>query len=247
MTQEQKDKIEFLRAKYGIWLEKKSAFIVFLLVCVFVISAIVYLVHETTTSNDTRHISISMAFVDSLSIQKAYKAEEIDSLISVVRNYENKLNERYQYMLDRHEDDERFKTWGALIVGVIVSVCSFWGYKSLKDVKMQAEQRAIMSTNEYLDRNLETIVKEQLKTALRGDNLKTVIVANVMDALNSDDNNIINTRIKAVMEEGEYSRYMDELIKEKVDEIINGMMFAQLSDTRNPEHNNEQINCELEL
>lgn len=231
-------------------LECLSSIIVFVLVVGVIISSLYFMIFDISKSKEVRRITIHVETVDSLNLQKIYAAEGLDSLIAEVKRYEDRLGEKYQYLIEQKEDDDRFKTWGALIVGVIVSVCSFWGYRSLKDlrsdVKKQTEIDTEAKVNEYLNNNLDGLVRGLLTNTLRG-NVTDTIKAHVIETLNSDKETTISMRVKAVMESDKFDKQLNDLIKEKVIEVVEDMVLARQRELHGLEEepNREEENLTL--
>lgn len=211
-------------------LEYLSSVIVFVLVIGVIFSSLYFMLFDISRSKEVSRITIQVEAADSLNIQQTYSAEGIDSLLAEVKRYEDRLGEKYQYLIEQKEDDDRFKTWGALVVGVIVSVCSFWGYRSLKDlrsdVKKQTEVDTITIVNEFMNKKLDGLVRELLTNALRGEVTDT-IKTHVIETLNSDEEMTISTRVKAVMESDKFDKHLNELIKEKVNEVVEDMVLSR--------------------
>lgn len=210
-------------------MECMSSIIVFILVIGVILASLFFMIFDLSRADEVNHISIRVEAADSLHLQKVYDKEGIDSLICEVKRYEDHLSEKYQYLIEQREDDERFKTWGALIVGVIVSVCSFWGYRSLKDlradVKKQTEIDTVTKVNEYLNNQLNGLVREQLTNTLRSEVTDT-IKTHVMAALNSDEENTISTRVKSVIESEKFDKQLRDIVYEKVVEVVDDMILT---------------------
>ena len=206
-----------------------SSIIVFILVIGVIVASLCFMIFDLSRAEEVNHISIRVEAADSLRLQNVYDTEGIDSLICEVKRYEDRLSEKYQYLIEQREDDERFKTWGALIVGVIVSVCSFWGYRSLKDlradVKKQTEIDTVTKVNECLNNQLNGLVRVQLTNTLRGD-VTDIIKTHVMAALNSDEDNTISTRVKSVMESDKFDKQLRDIVYEKVVEVVDDMILT---------------------
>ena len=231
-------------------LECLSSIIVFILVIGVILSSLCFMVFDMSRSKEVSRITIQVEAADSINLQQIYTAKGIDSLIAEVKRYEDRLGEKYQYLIEQKEDDDRFKTWGALIVGVIVSVCSFWGYRSLKDlrsdVKKQTEVDTVTKVNEYLNNNLDGLVRRLLTNALRGDVTDT-IKTHVLETLNSDEETTISTRVKAVMESDKFDKQLSDLITEKVIEVVEDMVLARQRELHGLEEepNREEENLTL--
>lgn len=202
-----------------------ASWVIFILVILVIIGTIAYIVTDCIRAPKVQDIVIQVETTDS--IQKGtliYKSEGIDSLITVVKDYELKLDEKYQYLLENRQDEERFKTWGALIVGVIVSICGFWGYKSLKDLReditANTEKTAELSVKVYLDKKLQHKVNEELTHSLNSDIVK-IIKGQVFDTLNSSEDPIVKAKVAEKIESEEFEKKLNKIVKEKVEEIIN--------------------------
>ena len=107
--------------------DKMEAWIMFVLILVFIGCCGYYFYCSTTNMPSVKTVVVETAQVDSLGKDVAYSRQQMDSIINVVRDYELKLDGKYQYLLEKREDDDRFKTWGALLIGLFVSVLGFFG------------------------------------------------------------------------------------------------------------------------
>ena len=65
--------------------------------------------------------------------------EEADSLISVMKRQERMLEDKYQYALDQKMNEDRYFSIGTFVVGVVISVFGFFGFKSLKSIEEKAK------------------------------------------------------------------------------------------------------------
>ena len=200
--------------------DKMEAWIMFVLILAFIASCGYYFYCSTTKMPSVRKVIVETAPVDSLGIGAAYSREQLDSIIDVVKDYELKLDEKYQYLLEKREDDDRFKTWGALLIGLFVSVLGFFGYKSFKDIKnhseeiakteasniagsiatSQAEATATLKTNEYLEQHLDAKITEAM-TAHYNDEATNVLKRRILDELRPLIDEMIEARMRDAQEE----------------------------------------------
>ena len=90
--------------------------------------------------------------------------EEADSLISVMKRQERMLEDRYQYALDQKMNEDRYFSIGTFVVGVVISVFGFFGFKSLKSI----EEKAKEDSQRLATKISEDVTKEYLKQRLQG-------------------------------------------------------------------------------
>jgi hypothetical protein len=202
--------------------DKMEAWIMFVLILAFIACSGYYFYCSTTNMPSVKKVVVETAQVDSLRMESAYSREQVDSIIDVVRDYELKLDEKYQYLLDKREDDDRFKTWGALLIGLFVSVLGFFGYKSFKDIKnhseeiakteanniagrvatSQAEATATLKTNEYLEQHLDAKITEAMTAHYNGE-ATNVLKQRIVDELRPVIDEMIDARMRDAQEEPE--------------------------------------------
>ena len=195
--------------------DKMEAWIMFVLILGFIFCCVYYFCFSTSKMPSVSKVVVQVEQLDSLIGSEAYSKEEMDSLIAVVKNYELKLDEKYQYLLEKREDDDRFKTWGALLVGLFVSVLGFFGYKSFKDIKShceeiakleattkaneiatrQAETTAALKANEYLEGHIDEKINEAM-TAHYNDEATSVLKQRIIDELRPIISDEIGARIR---------------------------------------------------
>lgn len=90
--------------------------------------------------------------------------EEADSLISVMKGQERMLEDKYQYALDQKMNEDRYFSIGTFVVGVVISVFGFFGFKSLKSI----EEKAKEDSQRLATKISEDVTKEYLKQRLQG-------------------------------------------------------------------------------
>lgn len=90
--------------------------------------------------------------------------EEADSLISVMKRQERMLEDKYQYALDQKMNEDRYFSIGTFVVGVVISVFVFFGFKSLKSI----EEKAKEDSQRLATKISEDVTKEYLKQRLQG-------------------------------------------------------------------------------
>ncbi len=197
-----------------------EAWIMCVLILAYMACSGYYFYCSTTNMPSVRKVVVETVQVDSLGKEIAYSREQMDSIINVVRDYELKLDEKYQYLLEKREDDDRFKTWGALLIGLFVSVLGFFGYKSFKDIKnhceeiakaeaqniaesvsaRQAETTATLKTNDYLEQHLDAKINEAMTAHYNGEAIN-VLKQRIMDELRPVIEDMIESRLRDPQDE----------------------------------------------
>lgn len=116
--------------------------------------------------------------------------EEADSLISVMKRQERMLEDKYQYALDQKMNEDRYFSIGTFVVGVVISVFGFFGFKSLKSIEEKAKENSQRLatkisgdvTKEYLKQRLQglvTIESEKILKSSAAESLKKEILDSV--------------------------------------------------------------------
>ncbi len=206
------------------------SWLLFILVAGVIVCALVFFVTDLIREPKVRDIVIRVDVADSVYKEgkdnMVYGACQIDSLVNVVKEYELELDEKYQYLLENRQDDDRFKTWSALIVGIIVSLCGFWGYRSLRDLRedltKSTEKTTALTVDDYLSKNLQMKVNDALTNSLKS-KIVEIIKAHVFDTLNSSDDSIVKNKVAERMESDEFEKKLADVVKEKVEEVVDEM------------------------
>lgn len=211
---------------------KIASWIIFFLVIGVIGCTLTYMIGDLFRSPIVHDLVIRYEPCDSLHKaspnEMVCHAEKMDSLIHAVREHELALDEKYQYLVDSRQEEDRFKTWGALIVGVIVSICGFWGYKSLKDlrddIKENTEKTSELAVNSYLEKNLQNKVNESLNSSLRSD-IVDIIKTHVFNTLNSSEDPIVNSKVRDALESDSFERELKKKIHDEVVNVVEDMIL----------------------
>ena len=98
------------------------------------------------------------------SVLQVQSMAKIDSLMGMIVNHESELSEKYQYLIEKKDDENTFMSIGLMIVGVVISIAGFFGYSSMKSIKEESEHiaqnTAREESNEYLDKNIKNKICE---------------------------------------------------------------------------------------
>lgn len=142
---------------------------------------------RTCIKPEIQPIRIEITASDSLKRANYLSKEQADSLITIVKRHERELAERYQYALEQKMDQDQYLSFGTFLVGVVLSIFGFFGYKSIKSIEEKANkdaERAAKQTSEdvtksYLDEKLDgkvSIAAEKIFNSVGADTMKAKVV-----------------------------------------------------------------------
>lgn len=142
---------------------------------------------RTCLKPEVQPIRIEITTSDSLKMANYLSKEQADSLITIVKRHERELAERYQYALEQKMDQDQYLSFGTFLVGVVLSIFGFFGYKSIKSIEEKANkdaERAAKQTSEdvtksYLDEKLDgkvSIAAEKIFNSVGADTMKAKVV-----------------------------------------------------------------------
>lgn len=153
---------------------------------------------------------------DSLKAYNYMSREQADSLIEVVRSYDEQLTQKYQYLVEQKEQDSQVFYWGSLIVGIVIAVFGWFGFQSFTTIEDKAKSRAAKVADKVARRiawkETKSFLggegKNQIKTAAKDNLQKDAVEKTKMQVVN-ELNSIIDNRLKQFQS----SNKVDELEK----------------------------------
>lgn len=142
---------------------------------------------RTCFKPEVQPIRIEITASDSLKMANYLSKEQADSLITIVRRHERELAERYQYALEQKMNQDQYFSFGTFLVGVVLSIFGFFGYKSIKSIEEKANndaERAAKQTSEdvtksYLDEKLDgkvSIAAENIFKSIGAETMKSIVI-----------------------------------------------------------------------
>lgn len=142
---------------------------------------------RTCFKPEVQPIKIVITASDSLKRENYLSKEQADSLITIVKRHERELAERYQYALEQKMDQDQYFSFGTFLVGVVLSIFGFFGYKSIKSIEEKANkdaERAAKQTSEdvtksYLDEKLDgkvSIAAEKIFNSIGAETMKSIVI-----------------------------------------------------------------------
>lgn len=198
--------------------------ILFVFIVAFIVCGAFYFCASTLKDSLYKSYQITVSN-DSIS-GVVYSKSEIDSLVEVIRHHEDALSHKYQSYLHEKEKEDHAQTVIVFVVGAIVSICGFFGYKSFKDIKEQgkeiAKDIAEKQAKEEIDKQLPDLIRREVTNVYRSEALM-----------------ILEQKVKDSVTQ-ELQAYIDDSIKTKVGEYINSHLFTQSNGSEDNEEKTEQ-------
>ena len=110
-------------------------------------------------SNKVETVQRVIVVVDSTAQSKASAPslfKVVDSLNIAIQTYERSLDAKYKALIDKKEENDNLLSAASIIVGIIVSILGFFGFKSFQSIEEKAKRIAEENTNNYLKDNLKS-------------------------------------------------------------------------------------------
>lgn len=145
--------------------------------------------------------------------REMYSRSQVDSLIFILQDQERALSQKYQFILEERKKDDESKTLITFIVGAIISVCGFFGYKSFKDIKDHgekiAENKAVETAKNIIMAQLPSMMDNEMTKIYKGQSIEVIKLS-------------LSQELTATLE-----KYIDTTLAEKAEdmkkEIIEGI------------------------
>ncbi len=118
--------------------------------------------------NHTTHdVKIHVCSVDSLPKDIVLSAADAAAVIKELEKKEIELEDKYNYVLQQRENEFKWQSYMSYVVGIIVAIFGFFGYKSIRDLKEDVSKNvsdiAKKETRKYLDEKLSALVNEKVE------------------------------------------------------------------------------------
>lgn len=90
-------------------------------------------------------------------------SEVIDSLEQIIEQHERLIKYQYQDVLEQKREESNLYSIVTIVIGVIISVLGFFGFKSYQSIEEKAKEKAEEKTKEFLKEHLNSMLKEQIQ------------------------------------------------------------------------------------
>ena len=155
-------------SRKGCLYESLASWLLFICAVSLIVGAILGIRNIKHVDN-TYELKLTVV-VDSTGTISNSNKEFADSISAMIEVHNRMLADKYQYILNQESNTKDMLTMGSLILGVIVSVVGFFGYKSMKSieekVESQARQIAEDASQDVIKKKLN-IYKEELQDEIK--------------------------------------------------------------------------------
>lgn len=202
----------------------------FFILAVAMIISLVFFAKSCSNEPSPQTLSICVSYADSLKQKPIYSRDAVDSLVSAVRGYDLELDERYQYLLDKRSEDERYKNLVVFIMGVAASLFAFFGFRSLKDIRENSDEIAKNTAESTAKDTANKVASEKAESktvSYLSENLNSAIQEVLVSSYNDESLSVMKQQII-----GELSSTLDKKFDNLRSELANKEPSAGESPTR---------------
>lgn len=125
--------------------DRIASWILFVVIVGLVVSLCFVVVHTYSSKPDVRKVEICYVPADSSLISQGNKdarlilpKESLDSIIASIQAHEDQLEHKYQFVIDKRDEEDNYRNIFMLVFGIVVSVVGFFGYRSFNDIEERA-------------------------------------------------------------------------------------------------------------
>lgn len=182
---------ESLTEKWAVWI------IAICSVCLF-FGVTCFIVSKTVLMPKVTQLEIRV-LPDSLSNLENYSRADVDSLITMTKATLDSYRNHFETVTKQEEQEDSYKSLGVLLLGAIIGLFGFFGYRSFNDIRDKgrdmakevakgvaaqearttAQRVAVNTINEHLKAELPGIVKKHFD-----ENFKNEIIESVKQSVN---------------------------------------------------------------
>lgn len=192
-------------------IEKWAIWIIGICILLLLFGVGCFVVNKTVLTPKVARLEIRI-IPDSLSTEATYSKRGVDSLINVTKTTLESYEHHFQTETVQKEQEDNYKSFGALLLSVIVGLGGFFGFKSFKDIKDRGEQTAKEVASEkaselaekvaekaaekYLASKLPEVVQKQFEKSFKDttinsikESVKAELVPQILQALQEQQDN----------------------------------------------------------
>ena len=177
---------ESLTEKWAVWILAICTVCLFLGVSCFIASKTILM--PKVTQLEIRVLP------DSLSNLKNYSRAEVDSLITMTKATLDSYRHHFETVSKQKEEEDSYKSLGVMLLGAIIGLFGFFGYRSFNDIRDRgrelakeeakivaseearrtAKEVAVHTINEYFKAELPGIAKKQFNENFKNEIIESV-------------------------------------------------------------------------
>lgn len=200
--------------------DDKYAFIIIgLVVIVVIIESLGYFyctLHKTSSIQ-----KVNIVLTDSIipSDNTLYDKVAIDSLMHLVKNHEQLIVDKYQYLLEQKEEENLFYSIVTPCVALGLSLFGFFGFKSIKSIRVDAEEKAMEIANKVAEKSAQRVSRKSAEQYMK-DNLVSLIHDDMKRWIDNDFANLLKSDMENSIQEqfGTLERRLTDLIDKRMNE-----------------------------
>ena len=157
---------------------------------------------------------------DSSNMEVAYLKTGIDSLVNVVQEHDRLISEKYQHAIEERHSEDSAKSFVVIVIGVLISILGFFGYKSFKDVRESGEKISKDIAKEEakteVEKNLPDMIRQEFSREFDGQGLKI---------LEEKLYNSLKIELHKLIEDGQENQVKD--LTSRLRDIIKDELFCK--------------------
>jgi len=147
--------------------DKFASWILFIVILVLLGGLFVVVYRTYSYMPDVRRVEICYVPADSALVAQADKnarlimpKESLDSVISSIQIHEYQLEQKYQYIVEKRDEEDNYRNLFMLVFGIVISVVGFFGYRKFSDI----EEKALKVAADKADEVANSVAKSVAKT-----------------------------------------------------------------------------------
>ena len=162
-----------------------------------------------------------------------------DSVLNEMDKHEQRIADKYEYIIEQRSNIEDYLTWGGILLTVIASIFGFFGYKSLHDIQEKIVKQVEPSAEKAAEEKAASVCKNNYGAYETTANAKieawqTTAKAEI-DSYKSATLTSLQNELKETVgkKTARQMQNIDEQIKLKVNEVYNQEFAGKVQDIEN--------------